>query len=64
MISCFHKGMLPLTNLLTEELNLEKLEKNAIERALKVSAGNMSKAAELLGITRFALYRKLEKWGL
>lgn len=45
---------------LTEELNLEKLEKNAIERALKVSAGNMSKAAELLGITRFALYRKLE----
>ena len=49
---------------LTEELNLEKLEKNAIERALKVSAGNMSKAAELLGITRFALYRKLEKWGL
>ena len=49
---------------LTEELNLEKLEKNAIERALKVSAGNMSKAAELLGITRFALYRKLGKWGL
>ena len=49
---------------LTEELNLEKLEKNAIERALKVSTGNMSKAAELLGITRFALYRKLEKWGL
>ena len=49
---------------LTEELNLEKLEKNAIERALKVSAGIMSKAAELLGITRFALYLKLEKWGL
>ncbi len=45
-------------------VRLEKLEKNAIERALKVSTGNMSKAAELLGITRFALYRKLEKWGL
>lgn len=60
----FPQGNSPRPQALAEELNLEKLEKNAIERALKISAGNMSKAAELLGITRFALYRKLEKWGL
>lgn len=42
-------------------LNLEKLEYQAIEKALSVSAGNMNKAADLLGISRFALYRKLNK---
>lgn len=47
-----------------QELNLEKLERKAIEQALKTSCGNMSRAAELLGITRFTLYRKLEKLGL
>ena len=46
------------------ELNLERLERAAIERALKQSQGNMTYAAELLGITRFSLYRKLEKLGL
>ena len=43
---------------------MEKLEKNAIERALKVSAGNMSKAAELLGITRLHFIENWKKWGL
>lgn len=46
------------------ELNLEKLERKAIEQALRSSNGNVSRAAELLGITRFTLYRKLEKFGL
>ena len=45
-------------------LNLEQLERQAIERALRLSSGNMTRAAEYLGITRFALYRKLEKLGL
>lgn len=45
-------------------LNLEQLERRAIERAMKLSEGNISRAAEYLGITRFALYRKLEKLGL
>ena len=48
----------------TQELNLEKLERKAIEQALRTSGGNMSRAAELLGITRFALYRKMEKLDL
>jgi len=47
-----------------ETLNLEELERQAVERAMRLSEGNMTRAAEYLGITRFALYRKLEKLGL
>ena len=47
-----------------EVLNLEQLERCAIERAMKRSEGNLSRAAEHLGITRYSLYRKLEKLGL
>lgn len=47
-----------------EELNLNVLEKEAIERAIRRAEGNVTRAAELLGITRFALYRKLEKLGI
>ena len=42
-------------------MNLEELERDAIERAMRRADGNISRAAELLGITRFALYRKLNK---
>ncbi|MDD2245718.1 MAG: sigma-54 dependent transcriptional regulator [Proteiniphilum sp.] len=44
-----------------ENLNLENIERKAIEKALEQSAGNMNQAAELLGISRFTLYRKIEK---
>lgn len=42
-------------------LNLDILERDAIERAMKRADGNISYAAELLGITRYTLYRKLNK---
>lgn len=42
-------------------MNLDKLERDAIERAMKRADGNISRAAELLGITRYSLYRKLNK---
>lgn len=42
-------------------MNLEELERDAINRAMKRADGNISRAAEFLGITRFALYRKLGK---
>jgi len=42
-------------------LNLELIEREAIEKALERSGGNLNKTAELLGITRYSLYRKLNK---
>ena len=41
-------------------LALDKLEKFALEQALRESKGNKSKAAEKLGISRDTLYRKLK----
>ena len=45
-------------------LNLEQVERQTIAKALKRSEGNLTRAAEYLGITRYALYRKMEKLGL
>lgn len=45
-------------------LNLEELERTTIRKALEQSNGNLSIAAELLGITRYALYRKIDKHGI
>ncbi|HSX50194.1 MAG TPA: sigma-54 dependent transcriptional regulator [Cellvibrio sp.] len=45
-------------------LNLELLERNAVEQALKKHAGNISQAARDLGLTRMALYRRMEKYDL
>jgi DNA-binding NtrC family response regulator len=39
-------------------------EKVKVERALSEAGGNVSKAAETLGLSRQALYRKMEKLGL
>ncbi|MDR1886461.1 MAG: sigma-54 dependent transcriptional regulator [Prevotellaceae bacterium] len=52
------------TNRANEIFNLDKIEQEAIERAFRYTEGNISQTAELLGITRYALYRKLEKLGL
>lgn len=48
----------------TKNLNLEAVEKQTIELALKAEQGNISKAAKVLGLTRGALYRRMEKYGL
>jgi len=45
----------------SESLNLEELERKAIDQAMKQSGGNMNRAADLLGISRFTLYRKIGK---
>jgi two-component system response regulator HupR/HoxA len=41
-----------------------ELERRSIEAALLAAGGNKSRAASELGISRFALQRKLEKYGL
>lgn len=43
---------------------LDDLEREAIRQALADNGGNISKAAAALGVTRPALYRKIEKHGL
>lgn len=47
-----------------QNLNLEQLEKNTVITALKKHQGNISHAAQDLGLTRTALYRRMEKYGL
>jgi len=47
-----------------ENYNLEELEHWAIKRTLTKHKGNISQAALELGITRAALYRRMEKHGL
>jgi DNA-binding NtrC family response regulator len=46
---------------LEENLNLEETEKILIQQAITKHQGNISKAAKDLGLTRAALYRRLEK---
>jgi two-component system, NtrC family, response regulator HydG len=45
-------------------LNLDEVEKSAIVKALQMHNGNISKAADELGLTRASLYRRMEKYGL
>ena len=45
-------------------LNLDELEKQMIERALRMHHFNISLAASELGLSRGALYRRMEKHGL
>lgn len=45
-------------------LNLEEMEEKLINNALKTYKGNISAAAEALGLSRAALYRRMEKFGL
>ena len=42
-------------------LNLEELERQAVMKAFDMANGNLSQAAVMLGITRYALYRKIGK---
>jgi DNA-binding NtrC family response regulator len=44
--------------------NLEELERKAIKLAISGHNGNISKAAKELGLTRAALYRRLEKYNI
>jgi DNA-binding NtrC family response regulator len=47
-----------------DELKLDSIEHQVIRRVLAKHAGNVSRAARELGITRASLYRRMEKYGL
>ncbi len=51
------------TSSVDEELNLETVERQLVETALKKYRFNVSKAAKALGLTRASLYRRMEKYG-
>ena len=47
-----------------EEMTLEQSEKLFIQKVLARHGGDVRKAAEQLGISRSALYRRLQQFGL
>ena len=47
-----------------ENLNLEAFEVRAIREALKRVNGNQNQAADLLCISRFAIKRRMDRYGI
>jgi DNA-binding NtrC family response regulator len=47
-----------------EDMSLEEVESLLIKKALTRHCGNISHAAEALGLSRSALYRRMQKYGL
>ncbi|MCK5370567.1 MAG: helix-turn-helix domain-containing protein, partial [Cyclobacteriaceae bacterium] len=52
------------TQVTLEDYHLEEVEKILIRKVLKKHDGNITQAANELGLTRSSLYRRLEKYGL
>lgn len=51
-------------NITIEQYNLDEVEKILIRKVLKKYNGNITQAANELGLTRSSLYRRLEKYGI
>lgn len=51
-------------NAVPATLDLEEMEKLMVQKAIESHKGNISRAAAELGLTRAALYRRIEKFGL
>jgi DNA-binding NtrC family response regulator len=51
-------------SILMEDLTLDEAERLLIEKALERAQGNVSKAADALGLSRSALYRRLQRHDL
>ena len=47
-----------------EEMTLDEVERHVIRRALERHEGNVSRAAHALGVSRSALYRRLQQHGI
>jgi DNA-binding NtrC family response regulator len=44
-------------------ITVDELERRYIQRVLAITAGNKSRAAQILGFDRRTLYRKIERYG-
>ena len=53
-----------IENVVFDTSNLEEIEKLVIRKALQKHQGNISRAAQELGLTRTSLYRRMEKYAL
>jgi DNA-binding NtrC family response regulator len=66
--SDFNLTTLPITSVNSNpeynDLNLQNGERLLVQKAVEKHEGNISKAAKELGLTRAALYRRLEKFNL
>ena len=51
----------PAATIAEQPLPLLAVEKNTIQQAIERHQGNLTKAAKELGLTRTALYRRLDK---
>lgn len=47
-----------------DTLKLDEVERAAVAKAIQLHNGNISKAADELGLTRASLYRRMEKYGI
>jgi DNA-binding NtrC family response regulator len=47
-----------------ENMSIDEVEALLIRKVLRRCDGNISQAAEALGLSRAALYRRIEKYGL
>ncbi|MEP2788492.1 MAG: sigma 54-interacting transcriptional regulator, partial [Kangiellaceae bacterium] len=59
-----HPAQSAQTELPVGSMTLDEMEKLMIEKAIKAYNRNLSKVAQALGISRAALYRRIEKYGL
>lgn len=48
----------------SDNYNIEEMEKQAIQNAIRNAEGNLTKAAQALGLGRSTLYRKMTKYSL
>ncbi|UBM57288.1 sigma-54 dependent transcriptional regulator [Marinilongibacter aquaticus] len=60
----FEHGHMKPEKASTKSFDLESMERKLIAESLKKCKGNISDAAKELGLSRAALYRRIEKYGL
>ncbi|HVG24846.1 MAG TPA: sigma-54 dependent transcriptional regulator [Thermoanaerobaculia bacterium] len=59
-----HLGLQPATEQRIDDMSIEEVEALLIRKALVRYDGNVSKAAEALGLSRGALYRRMQRYAL